>query len=154
MNAVEVAEVPEGTEVEETPGRVPLPSIDEFGDTVGGRCKARRLQLGLSQQKIAGKGLTTAHISRVEAGLRNASVKALRQLAEKLDVESRWLETGRATVRFCATARVVSDRKIELKVVGPEVDMLDEFMLDELLAAGFDVQKFIRGPLIVTISKV
>ena len=71
-----------------------------------------------------------------------------RQLAGKLDVDPRWLETGKATVRFCATARVVSDKKIELKVPGQGVDMLDE-----LSAAGFDVKKFIRGPLIVTISK-
>jgi transcriptional regulator with XRE-family HTH domain len=61
---------------------------------VGGRLRSRRLQLGLSQCAISGSGISYAYISRIEAGRRQPSVKALRMLAAKLDVSVEWLETG------------------------------------------------------------
>ena len=39
-------------------------------------------------------GVSYAYISRIEAGQRTPSVKALRKLAPKLGVSVRWLETG------------------------------------------------------------
>ncbi len=61
---------------------------------VGERLRSRRLQLGLSQRAISGSGISYAYISRIEAGARQPSVKALRMLAAKLDVSLEWLETG------------------------------------------------------------
>ena len=63
-------------------------------DTVGGRIYARRLELGLSQRQLSGPGVSYAYISRIEAGQRQPSVKALRRLAARLEVSVQWLETG------------------------------------------------------------
>jgi transcriptional regulator with XRE-family HTH domain len=62
--------------------------------TVGDRLHAKRLELGLSQAAIAEPGITVAHISRIERGLRQPSVHALRKLAPKLGVTAAWLEFG------------------------------------------------------------
>src|SRR5438445_8430618 len=62
--------------------------------TVGDRIRERRLALGLSQRELACEGVTYAYISRLEAGTRQPSVKALRKLASKLGVSVHWLETG------------------------------------------------------------
>ncbi len=64
-------------------------------ETLGERLRRLRKERGLSQQAISGPGLTTAHISRIEAGLRRPSVRAIRALAKKLDVSAEYLETGR-----------------------------------------------------------
>ncbi len=62
--------------------------------TVGERIRERRLALGLSQRDLASEGVSYAYISRLEANTRRPSVRALRQLAVKLDVTVHWLETG------------------------------------------------------------
>jgi hypothetical protein len=64
--------------------------------TVGERIRARRLELGLSQRDIQVPGASYAYISRIEDGSRNASIKALIHLAEKLGVTALWLMTGDA----------------------------------------------------------
>lgn len=65
------------------------------GETVGGRLKRLRLERGLSQRELAAPGVSYAYISRIEAGTRQPSVKALRRLAEKLGVTTEYLEFGR-----------------------------------------------------------
>lgn len=62
---------------------------------VGERIRERRLELGLSQRELSAPGVSYAYISRIEAGFRRPSVKALRKLAPKLGVSVHWLETGR-----------------------------------------------------------
>jgi tetratricopeptide (TPR) repeat protein len=64
-------------------------------ETLGERLRRLRKERGLSQQAISGPGLTTAHISRIEAGLRRPSVRAIRALAKQLSVSPEYLETGR-----------------------------------------------------------
>jgi transcriptional regulator with XRE-family HTH domain len=64
--------------------------------TIGDRIRQRRLALGLSQRELASEGVTYAYISRLEANARRPSIRALRQLAPKLDVSVHWLETGEA----------------------------------------------------------
>jgi transcriptional regulator with XRE-family HTH domain len=61
---------------------------------IGARVRKRRRELGLSQKAIAARGVTSAHISRIEKGSRTPSVRALRLLAPKLGVSVYWLETG------------------------------------------------------------
>jgi len=54
-----------------------------------------RRERGLSQRELASPGVSYAYISRIEAGARRPSVKALRRLAPKLGVSVEYLETGR-----------------------------------------------------------
>src|SRR6266516_755733 len=64
-------------------------------ETVGQRLRRLRQENGLSQRDLASPGVSYAYISRIEAGARRPSVKALRQLAPKLGVSVEYLETGR-----------------------------------------------------------
>ena len=64
------------------------------GETIGQRLKRLRLDRGLSQRELAAPGVSYAYISRIEAGTRQPSVKALRRLASKLGVTADYLETG------------------------------------------------------------
>jgi transcriptional regulator with XRE-family HTH domain len=67
---------------------------DAIATTIGERILQRRTELGLSQRDIASEGASYAYISRIEAGQRRPSVRALRKLASRLDVSVHWLETG------------------------------------------------------------
>src|SRR6476619_33072 len=64
------------------------------GETIGKRLKRLRLDRGLSQRELAAPGVSYAYISRIEAGTRQPSVKALRRLAVKLNVSADFLERG------------------------------------------------------------
>jgi transcriptional regulator with XRE-family HTH domain len=64
------------------------------GETIGERLKRLRLERGFSQRELAAPGVSYAYISRIEAGTRQPSVKALRRLAAKLEVTAGYLETG------------------------------------------------------------
>ena len=64
------------------------------GETIGQRLKRLRLERGLSQRELAAPGVSYAYISRIEAGTRQPSVKALRKLATKLGISADYLETG------------------------------------------------------------
>src|SRR5947207_10729411 len=64
------------------------------GETIGERLKRLRLERGFSQRELAAPGVSYAYISRIEAGTRQPSVKALRRLAAKLNVTADYLETG------------------------------------------------------------
>lgn len=63
-------------------------------ETVGHRLKRLREQQGLSQRELSEPGVSYAYISRIEAGARRPSVRALRKLARKLGVSAEYLETG------------------------------------------------------------
>jgi transcriptional regulator with XRE-family HTH domain len=66
-------------------------------ESLGARLKRLRLERELSQRDLASPGVSYAYISRIEAGAREPSVKALRQLAGKLGVSVEQLETGQPT---------------------------------------------------------
>ena len=63
-------------------------------ETIGQRLRRLRLEHGLSQRELSSPGVSYAYISRIEAGARRPSVKALRMLARKLGVSADYLETG------------------------------------------------------------
>lgn len=63
-------------------------------ETIGERLRRLRLARGLSQRELARPGVSFAYISRIEAGSRQPSVKALRKLAVVLGVSAEYLETG------------------------------------------------------------
>jgi transcriptional regulator with XRE-family HTH domain len=65
-------------------------------ETVGARIKRLREEAGISQRELA-EGLdrvTYAYISRIEAGTRQPSLRALREIAGRLGVTALYLETG------------------------------------------------------------
>jgi tetratricopeptide (TPR) repeat protein len=93
-----------------------LSSVTEGSATegVGARLKRLRLHRGLSQRDLSSPGVSYAYISRIEAGARTPSVKALRKLSQKLGVSVEYLETGR-------DIRDVDDR--ELRLADAELDL-------------------------------
>ena len=71
-----------------------MTSPPERAETVGERLRRLRIDGGFSQRDLSSPGITYAYISRIEAGARTPSVKALRMLARKLGVTPEYLETG------------------------------------------------------------
>jgi len=63
-------------------------------ESVGQRIRRLRLERGLSQRELQSPGVSYAYISRIEAGARTPSVRALRKIAPKLGVSADYLETG------------------------------------------------------------
>jgi transcriptional regulator with XRE-family HTH domain len=107
------------------------------GETVGERLKRLRLERGLSQRELAAPGVSYAYISRIEAGTRQPSVKALRRLASKLGVSADYLETG--SDLDAASARELRLGDLELAVRLGERDGAEaalEDALAEAVAAG------------------
>lgn len=51
----------------------------------------------MSQRDLSSPGVSYAYISRIEAGARTPSVKAMRLLARKLGITEEQLETGKPT---------------------------------------------------------
>jgi len=87
-----------------------IPNSVSEGDRtegIGARLKRLRLAQGFSQRDLSSPGVSYAYISRIEAGARTPSVKALRKLAQKLGVSVEYLETGR-------DIREVDDRELKL----------------------------------------
>jgi tetratricopeptide (TPR) repeat protein len=62
--------------------------------------------------------LTTAHISRIEAGLRRPSVRAIRALAKKLDVTPEYLETGSQLGPRGDLELRIADAELDLRIGG------------------------------------
>jgi transcriptional regulator with XRE-family HTH domain len=125
-----------------------LPSVSQASsaETIGARLKRLRLQRGLSQRDLSSPGVSYAYISRIEAGARTPSVKALRKLAQKLGVSVEYLETGR-------DIREVDDRELRLADAELELRLSDDFRnaeqeLNEILAestAAGDVASALRA---------
>ena len=95
---------------------VPSRSEDAVQETIGARLKRLRLGRGLSQRELSSKGVTYAYISRIEAGARTPSVKALRMLAAKLGVTVEYLETGREIGEAEQRELKLSDAELELRL--------------------------------------
>src|SRR2546421_7427372 len=93
-------------------------------ETVGARLKRLRLLRGLSQRDLWSPGVSYAYISRIEAGARTPSVKALRKLAQKLGVSVEYLETGR-------DIRDVDDRELRLADAELELRLAEDISAAE-----------------------
>lgn len=85
-------------------------------DTIGQRLKRLRLERGLSQRELAAPGVSYAYISRIEAGTRQPSVKALRKLAAKLEVTADYLETGSELDPAAAREYRLSDLELAVRL--------------------------------------
>jgi transcriptional regulator with XRE-family HTH domain len=107
------------------------------GESIGQRLKRLRLEHGLSQRELASPGVSYAYISRIEAGTRQPSVKALRRLAAKLGVTAEYLETG--SQLDPAEQRELRLADLELAVRLSQSDGIEEelqALVDEAILAG------------------
>src|SRR6185437_12793668 len=86
------------------------------GETIGQRLKRLRLERGFSQRELAAPGVSYAYISRIEAGTRQPSVKALRRLAAKLGVTADYLETGSDLDAEAARELRLSDLELAIRL--------------------------------------
>jgi tetratricopeptide (TPR) repeat protein len=99
---------------------------------VGARLKRLRVERGFSQRDLSSPGVSYAYISRIEAGARTPSVKALRKLAQKLGVSVEYLETGRDIREIDARELKLADAELQLRL---EADTASaEQKLGEVLA--------------------
>jgi transcriptional regulator with XRE-family HTH domain len=103
------------------------------GETIGQRLKRLRLARGLSQRELAAPGVSYAYISRIEAGTRQPSVKALRKLAGKLGVSADFLETG--SELDPSDARELRLADLELAIRLGEADGAEDAVLELLTEA-------------------
>src|SRR2546426_8540301 len=113
-------------------------SGDNPTEGVGARLKRLRVERGLSQRDLSSPGVSYAYISRIEAGARTPSVKALRKLSQKLGVSVEYLETGRDIREIDDRELRLSDAELELRLT-EDVTAAEEKLrgvLDESLAAG------------------
>ncbi|HXR12055.1 MAG TPA: helix-turn-helix domain-containing protein [Gaiellaceae bacterium] len=109
------------------------PDTPPAGETIGQRLKRLRLERGLSQRELAAPGVSYAYISRIEAGTRQPSVKALRKLAAKLGVSADFLETG--SELDPAGARELRLTDLELAVRLGESDGVEQGLREVLESA-------------------
>lgn len=85
-------------------------------ETIGERLRRLRLERGLSQRELSERGVSYAYISRIEAGARRPSVKALRMLARKLGVSADYLETGSEIRDTDERELQIADAELELRL--------------------------------------
>src|SRR3989449_10966276 len=103
---------------------------------VGQALKRLRVARGFSQRDLSSPGVSYAYISRIEAGARTPSVKALRKLAQKLGVSVEYLETGRDIRDVDDRELRLADAELQLRLeadTGAAEEKLQE-VLDESLA--------------------
>ena len=107
------------------------------GETIGERLKRLRLERGFSQRELAAPGVSYAYISRIEAGSRQPSVKALRRLATKLGVSADYLDTGSDLAPSAARELRLTDLELAVRLGEPEgVGAELEAALQEAVIAG------------------
>jgi transcriptional regulator with XRE-family HTH domain len=106
-------------------------------ETVGDRLHRLRLERGLSQRDLSAPGVSYAYISRIEAGARQPSVKALRKLAATLNVSVEYLETGSDLRSSDERELRLTDLELRLRLDEDGVQLSEiEAILDESLVAG------------------
>lgn len=92
--------------MEETPGE----------ETIGQRIRRLRLAQGLSQRELSGPGVSYAYVSRIEADQRKPSLKAIRILARRLDVDAGYIETGDLVSEAAKRQLRLADAELELRL--------------------------------------
>jgi transcriptional regulator with XRE-family HTH domain len=109
-----------------------------LAEPIGARLKRLRLQRGLSQRDLSSPGVSYAYISRIEAGARTPSVKALRMLARKLGVSVDYLETGRDIRDSDERELKLADAELQSRLEGDmhETEATLRDILDDARQAG------------------
>jgi tetratricopeptide (TPR) repeat protein len=115
-------------------------------ETIGQRLRRLRLEKSLSQRELSAPGVSYAYISRIEAGTRQPSVKALRKLAPKLGVSTEYLETGSEMGATEQRELQLADAELQLRL-GDDVPVAEDalrVLLDEAVDTG-DFQSAARA---------
>jgi transcriptional regulator with XRE-family HTH domain len=113
-------------------------NVTEGTEGVGARLKRLRIERGLSQRDLSSPGVSYAYISRIEAGARTPSVKALRKLSQKLGVSVEFLETGRDIREVDDRELRLGDAELRLRL-GTDTDAAEKILgevFEEARAAG------------------
>lgn len=107
-------------------------------ESIGERLRRLRVARGFSQRELSSPGVSYAYISRIEAGARRPSVKALRQLARKLGVSVEYLETGSDLRDVDERELRLADAELELRLAEDAEKALKVVreILDDAIAAG------------------
>jgi tetratricopeptide (TPR) repeat protein len=115
-----------------------VPNPEGQVETIGQRLRRLRHERGLSQRELSSPGVSYAYISRIEAGARRPSVKALRMLAKKLGVSADYLETGSEIRDTDERELRIADAELELRLTNnpTEAEKKLERLRDEAVAAG------------------
>ena len=106
------------------------------GETIGGRLRRLRVERGASQRDLSAPGVTYAYISRIEAGARTPSMKALRMLASKLGVTPEYLETGSELDASELRELRLAEQELRLRLDGEaDAEAVSELLADAEAAA-------------------
>jgi transcriptional regulator with XRE-family HTH domain len=85
-------------------------------ETIGARIRRLREERGMTQRQLAEPGVSYAYLSRIEAGHREPSLRAMRIIARKLGVSLEYIETG-ARLPFAVERELrLSDAELELRL--------------------------------------
>src|SRR5687767_8825755 len=87
-------------------------------ESIGQRIARLRRERSLSQRELATTGVSFTYVSRIEAGQRQPSVKAIRALALKLGVSPEYLETGRDLPPTGDRELRVTDAELQVRLDG------------------------------------
>ena len=106
-----------------------MPHVDAAPaqESVGARIRRLRLERGLTQRELSEPGASYAYLSRIEAGHRAPSVKALRILARKLRVPVEYLETGDAVPGAVSRDLRLGDAELALRLQSGDAEIVDTF---------------------------
>jgi tetratricopeptide (TPR) repeat protein len=106
-------------------------------ETIGQRLQRLRRERGLSQREVSGPGVSYTYISRIEAGQRQPSMKALRGMALRLGVTPEYLETGRELPPAEDRELRIGDAELQLRLDdGQEAEETVRRLLADAEAAG------------------
>jgi transcriptional regulator with XRE-family HTH domain len=133
-------------------------------ETMGERIRRLRLERRMSQRALASPGVSYAYLSRIEAGERTPSPKAIRILATSLGVSPELIETGRR-VPFAAEREArVADAELELRldrdvaraeeIFRAEIERGGEPALEARARAGLGLVASTRGDLLEAIEQL
>jgi transcriptional regulator with XRE-family HTH domain len=107
-------------------------------ETIGERLRRLREERGLTQRDLVAPGVSAQYVSKLERGQRNASVKALRQLAKNLGVSWQYLENGHDLADSEVRDFKLDDAELALRL-GDEPSAVEatlRALLDEAVIAG------------------
>jgi transcriptional regulator with XRE-family HTH domain len=121
---------------------------DTGAETVGRRLRRLRLEQGLSQRELSSPGVSYAYISRIEAGTRQPSVKALRKLAQRLGVTPEFLETGAELPKLQLRELRLAEQELRLRLAGDTDPSEAEALLREA-EADADVAAIVRARILL-----
>src|SRR5919106_3614454 len=109
-----------------------MPGSVSETESIGERLRRLRTERGLSQRELSSPGVSYAYISRIEAGTRQPSVKALRKLARKLGISAEYLETGSDLSEGDLRELRLTQAELDLRLADDPTEA--ERLLHELLA--------------------